>query len=206
MNKRYFPLATGVAGCLALLVLTSLAPAYSTVFAGNRPLQRTTIERVRGFSDISLEVDNSEHPAVSIQSANTKTINKNQFSELTGGLAASARYSACPTVRVINTGNQPVKAFALGLLNKRTGALDVLRIGSHPLEPGEEFVVDPLLWAKTRKKPTKTFIQKDGVTWEDKRAPDWNSEEMWLPGDAADFQIFVGEVEVSNGTRWLTKR
>jgi hypothetical protein len=206
MNKRYrFP-ATEIAGSLVLLVLTSLLPAESTIFAMTRRQQKTTAERVIGFSDIALEVDGSERPAVSIQSANTKTITKRQYRELTGGLGTSARYSACPTVRVVNMGNQTVKAFALALLNKRTNALDVLRIGSHQLEPGGEFVVDHLLWAKTRKKPTKTFIQKDGLTWEDKRAPDWNSEEMWFPGEAADLQIFVGEVEFSDGTRWFTKR
>lgn len=206
MNKRYgFP-ATGVAGGLVLLVLTSLLPADSTIFAMNRGQQKITTERVREFSDIALEVDSSEHPAVSIQLANTKTITKSQYRELTGGLAASTRYSSCPAVRVINSSDQAVKAFSLGLLNKRTNALDVLRIGSHQLEPGEEFVVDPLLWAKTRKKPTKTLIQRDSLTWEDKSPPDWNSEEMWFPGDAADLQIFVGEVEFSNGTTWFTKR
>ena len=206
MNKRYgFP-ATGVAGGLVLLVLTSVLPVDSTIFAMNRGQQKTTAERVRGFSDIALEVESSERPAVSIQSASTKTITKSQYRELTGGLPASARYSACPAVRVINTSQQTVKAFSLGLLNKRTNSLDVLRIGSHQLEPGEEFVVDPLLWAKTRKKPTKTFIQRDGLTWEDKRPPDWNSEEMWFPGDAADLLIFIGEVEFSDGTTWFTNR
>ncbi|MFY9607949.1 MAG: hypothetical protein WAU45_04945 [Blastocatellia bacterium] len=206
MKKRYGLPATEIAGCLGLLLLTSLVLGDNAIFAMNRGQEKTTAERVRGSSDTALEVNSSEHAAISIQSANTKTITKRQYKDLTGGLAGSARYSACPTVRVINMGDQTVKAFALGLLNKRTNALDVLRIGSHPLGPGEEFVVDPLLWAKARKKPTSNFIQRDGLTWEDKRPPDWNSEEMWFPGDAADFQIFVGEVEFSDGTRWFTKR
>lgn len=206
MSKNYDIPAIGVAGCLVLLVSASLLPINSTAFAGTRGQQKISVERVKGFSDVPLEVDNSERPAVSIQSANTKTITKNQFRELTGGLAASAGYSACPTVRVVNVGNQNVKVFAVGLMNKRTGSLDVLRLSKHPLSPGEEFVIDHLLWATARKKPTKTFIHKDGVTWEDKSPLDWNSEEMWFPGDAADFQIFVGEVEFSDGTRWFTNR
>lgn len=206
MNRRFGSTATEGAGCLVLLVLTGLLPADSAIFAMNRGQQKTTTESVRGFSDIALEVDNSEHPAVSIQSASTKTITRSQYRELTGGLAGSARYTACPAVRVINTSDQTVKAFALGMFNKRTKRLDVLRIGSHSLEPREEFLVDPLLWVEAVKKPTRNFILKDGLAWEDTRPPDWNSEEMWFLGDAADFQIFVGEVEFSDGTTWFTKR
>jgi len=202
--KPGFPGKIGVFGAM-LLFLPSVGAMGNRMLMNNGQYKNMT-KTVARAPEVSLAVDNTESPAVSIQVAGAKQITKHEYERLTRGLAASAKYISCPTIKVTNSANQTVKAFALGIINKQSNSLDILRIRSHPLEPFEEFVVTPGEWAKARKKTTKTFVHDAGVSREDKSLPGWSSEEMWLPGSIDDFYIFVGEVEFSDGTRWFTKR
>lgn len=191
--------------CGLMLLFLSSAGLMSNSMSANTGQSNTT-KKIKKSPEISLAVDNSESPAVAIQIASAKQITRNEYEQLTRSSPASAVYISCPTVNVTNTTNQSVKAFALGIINKQTNSLEILRMGSHPLAPFEEFVVQPTDWAKARKKSIKTFVHADGVSREDKSLPGLSSEEMWLPGNVDDFYIFVGEVEFSDGTRWFTKR
>lgn len=199
-----FPGRIGVFAAM-LLLLPSVGVMGNSTFVNNGQYKNMTKKLARS-PEVSLAVDNAESPAVSIQVASTKQITGHEYEVLTQGLPASAKYISCPTTKVTNTTNQTIKAFALGIINKQSNSLDILRMGSHPLEPYEEFVVTPVEWAKARKKATKTFVHAEGVSREDKSLPGFNSEEMWLAGNSDDFYVFVGEVEFSDGSRWFTKR
>lgn len=191
---------------MALLPLLLSLPSVGQNKSANNEQDRNAVGRVDRTPSISLEVDNSENPAISIQVASAKEIAGHKFEQLTRTSPGSARYTSCPTTRVVNTTGRAIKAFALGLMNRNTNTLDIVRITSHPLVPFEEFQLEPAEWAKARKKGTKTFTHNGGVSAEDKRVIDWGSEEMWFPGVITDYYIFVGEVEFSDGTRWFTKR
>jgi hypothetical protein len=202
--KAGFPRRIGLCGVM-LIFLPSVAVIGNSMFLNTGQYKDVT-KKVKRSPEVPLAVDNTESPAVSIQVASAKQITGHEYEQLTQGLPASARYISCPTIKVTNNTNRTVKAFALGIINKQSNSLDILRMGSHPLEPFEEFVVQPAEWAKARKKMTKTFVHDAGVSREDKSLPGWSSEEMWLPGNVDDFYIFIGEVEFSDGTRWFTKR
>jgi hypothetical protein len=199
--------------CVMLFFLPSVGVMGNSVFLDDGQ-QSGVAKKIKRSPDVSLAVDNSESPGVSIQTAGAKEITGLEYAQITGhdseqltrSLSASARYTSCPTITVTNATNRTVKAFALGLINKQSNSLDILRIGDHPLAPSEEFVVKPAEWAKARKKTTKTFVHDGGVSREDESLPGWSSEEMWFPGNTTDFYIFVGEVEFSDGSRWFTKR
>lgn len=210
--KSGFPKRIGLCGVM-LLFLLSVAVISNGMFLDNGQ-QGGVAKKIKRSPEVSLAVDNSESPAVSIQVAGAKEITGLEYAQITGhdseqltrSLPASGRYTSCPTITVANTTNRTVKAFALGLINKQSNSLDILRMGDHPLGPFEEFVVKPAEWAKARKKSTKTFVHDGGGSREDNSMPGWSSEEMWFPGNITDFYIFVGEVEFSDGSRWFTKR
>lgn len=190
---------------MMLLCLASLVTMSNGMFV-NSAQERSLSKRVNRSPEVSLAVDNSESPAVAIQVAGAKQISGHDYEQLTGSSQAAPRYISCPAIKVANTANQTVKAFALGIINKQTNSLDILRIGSHPLAAFEESVVTPEEWVAARKKTAKKFVHDRGVSREDKSSLGWSSEEMWLPGSIDDFYIFVGEVEFADGSSWFTKR
>jgi hypothetical protein len=154
----------------------------------------------------AIAIGASENPGLWIQSATAKEIIGEQFQVLTKQTAMSSRYISIPNIKLVNNTGQTIVGFSLGLLNQRSGDLEIYRKTQIRIEQGQEFIIDPMQWAGVRKKESHTFVQSGGVAQEDVSSPSWHSEGAWVPGNITDFNIFVGQIDFSDGNRWKIKR
>lgn len=200
-------LAGGVVAVVLLIVSLAIGGAIGKHSAQNNDsVQKEILETVKASPDLAIGVDNSESAPLVIESASVKEVTSGEYQQLTGTQSASGRYVTFPNVKLLNNTNQIVTAFVLVLEDKRSPEHDGLAITALKIEPFKDFAIEPIDWAKPKKKMVKKFIESGGVVQEDNREPGLDTEYMWLPGSVGDFSVLVGMVEFADGSKWMTKR
>lgn len=201
-HPKHFPL---IVGFILLVFVLTLLPSQgkSQINSYKRHKNPDVLQTVPAQA---IAIGPSENPGLWIQSATAKEIIGEQFQVLTKQTAMSPRYISIPNIKLVNNTGQTIIGFSLGLLNQRSGDLEIYRKTQIQIEPGQEFIIDPMQWAGIRKKESHTFVQSGGVAQEDTSLPSWRSEGAWVPGNITDFTIFVGQIDFSNGNRWRIQR
>ena len=190
---------------VALVFVLAIVPGWSMSQA-NGDKRHKNPGVIQAVSAQPILIDTSENPGLWIQSATAKEIAGEQYQALTKQSALSTSYISIPNIKLVNNTNQTVIGFSLGLLNHRSGDMELYRKTQIQIEQGQEFIIDPMQWAGVRKKASHTFVQSGGVAQENVSPPTWHSEGAWVPGNIADFTIFVGQIDFSDGSRWRIKR
>lgn len=190
---------------VVILLVVNVTPGYSININQDNEQQKSLLETIRRSSDLPINIDNSEHPPLLIQAANAKRTTGAEYEGLTGSRPASSYYISCPSVKLVNNTDKRVTAFFLGLFNRSSGDLEVLKINRR-VEPLKEFIVEPVDWASPRAAGVKKLIMGEGAAQEDKSLPDFSSEIMWFPGHITDFQVLITRVEFEDGSKWTIKR
>jgi hypothetical protein len=155
-------------------------------------------------------VQNEDRAPLLILSGGSKEISNVEYRWLVGRNTPSKSLVSFPEVTLQNVSGNEIKAFAMLLRNRQTGAMHFFKTSGISLMPLDEYQVVSERWVRPEKlssradtadgKPTLSTLLKDPS----QRAMFWVSERMWLVGNASDIELRIGLVEFVDGSRWTS--
>ena|SRR5438552_11667079 len=185
---------------VASLISIVIVIARSSHSAEQRKL--ALIQRVKQSPDIPINFTNFEGVPLIIQSASTKEISATDYYQLTGENASGAnRFSAFPSVTVVNEANQRVTRLMVTVGNRQTKKWFIVTFREANIAPQQSFYMTARDWSRD-KSAGANGDSKTGTALSKVR--DFDEPKLWWPGGAsANNLVFrIALIEFDNGTKW----
>lgn len=169
-------LIIGISAAMLLAAVVAVGVAVARNLTNSSQPNQQVIENVQNSPEIPLSIDNSESAPVSIQTAGAKEITGEVFQQLTGLYPKSSKYITVPSVTAINNTNKVITSVGLALEDRRSKEHFGLLMTDLKIEPAGSLAINPMDWAKPRKKMLNKYIENGGEVKADTSAPTISSE------------------------------
>ena len=121
--------------------------------------------------------------------------------DLTGSsVADSATLVSFPRVVLVNTSNNVITTFVVGIKNFKTGKIRGVSFGDKLIKPGDTFIVEPQQFILAER---ITITDANGKSRHTYKKHSIDSPQMWIPANNEELAIRVSVVHYENGEKWL---
>jgi hypothetical protein len=186
------------------MVSVSISYAYKQLNQGDK--KTALVAALKEKPDIPINADNSEQAPLMVVSAQSKEIDQETYTLLTGKQGATSNYIALPDVNLVNNSQKTIASFCIVVRNNLTGDLWMFRKKNQKIAPGDGVTVSAKTWAAARSRMSNTFKESGDKFTRSNGAVDLDSEAMWVLGGVAENRVSVGEITFEDGTSWITKQ
>lgn len=158
------------------------------------------LQRIEDAQEQSIQLDGNGNAPLFVQEATVKEISAEDFSKLTGKIAAASRIFSLPQARLLNTSGKAIKEFSVMVRNEKTQLCTIFTFRDRDLKPGEYFQVrrEDLI-----KPETSVSSKADGKTVAKTVKPGWESDRMWINTDLREVYLAIAHAKYDDGTEWI---
>jgi hypothetical protein len=163
--------------------------SYQTAKATANQQRADLLEKVKRAPSVLNSFENASDTPLIILNSNSKEISKDDYHGLIGLTSTSDTLVSFPDVTLVNNSNKAINSFILLLTNRKSKSMPFLKASGVNIQPNSTYIVSASRWVRWDKQSN--------------RAPDLDSEKMWLLGSATDLTVRVAQVVFTDNSKWV---